>query len=128
MVLSGTGADGALGLRRIKEKGGIAIAQEPSEAEYDGMPRSAIATGMVDRILPVADIPAAIVEMSRAKPQLPDTEEHESAASQTERRSSRSVLRTLHARTGQDFSRLQALDRHASRGPAHAAGRLREAR
>src|SRR5580658_2671194 len=64
VVLSGTGTDGALGLRAIKEKHGLVIAQDPAEAGYDGMPRSAIATGAVDLVLPVAGMPAAIARFS----------------------------------------------------------------
>ncbi len=60
VVLSGTGADGSLGLRALKAKGGLIIAQDPAEAGYGGMPRSAIQTGAVDMILRVADIPAAL--------------------------------------------------------------------
>jgi two-component system CheB/CheR fusion protein len=60
VVLSGTGADGSLGLRALKAKGGLIIAQDPNEASYAGMPRSAIQTGAVDLILRVADIPAAL--------------------------------------------------------------------
>jgi two-component system CheB/CheR fusion protein len=60
VVLSGSGADGAIGLAAIKAAGGLVIAQDPAEAGYDGMPRSAIATGMVGLVLPVADIPAAL--------------------------------------------------------------------
>ncbi len=45
VILSGTGSDGSLGLKAVKEKGGLVIAQDPAEAEYDGMPRSAIMTG-----------------------------------------------------------------------------------
>ena len=56
VVLSGTGSDGALGLTRIKEQGGITLVQSPDDAEYDGMPLSAIATGMVDLVLPVAEM------------------------------------------------------------------------
>ena len=59
IVLSGTDGDGALGIKRIKERGGLTIAQDPAEAEHDGMPRAAIATGMVDWVLPVADMPAS---------------------------------------------------------------------
>ena len=59
VVLSGTGADGSLGLKAVKEKCGLIIAQDPDEAGYDGMPRSAIATGAVDLVLPVAKIPEA---------------------------------------------------------------------
>jgi two-component system CheB/CheR fusion protein len=65
VVLSGTGTDGSLGLCAIKAKGGKVIVQLPEEAAYDGMPRSAIATGAVDRVLPVSEIPAAIVEFAR---------------------------------------------------------------
>ena len=52
VILSGTGADGSLGLKAVKEKGGLVIAQDPDEAGYDGMPRSAIMTGAVDLVLP----------------------------------------------------------------------------
>jgi len=52
VILSGTGADGSIGLRAVKEKGGLVIAQSPEEASYDGMPRSAIATGSVDECSP----------------------------------------------------------------------------
>jgi two-component system CheB/CheR fusion protein len=62
VILSGTGADGSLGLRSIKEGGGLIIAQDPSEASYDGMPRSAISTGAVDIVLAVAKIPDAIIK------------------------------------------------------------------
>lgn len=61
VILSGTGADGSLGLQAVKEKLGLVIAQDPDEAGYDGMPRSAITTGVVDLVLPVAKIPDALV-------------------------------------------------------------------
>ncbi len=61
VILSGTGADGSLGLKAIKEKGGLVIAQSPDDAAYDGMPRSAIMTGLVDFVLPVAKIPEIMV-------------------------------------------------------------------
>ncbi len=62
IVLSGTGADGSAGLLAIKRQGGFVLVQEPSEAGHDGMPRSAIATGEVDAVLPVAAMPAALAE------------------------------------------------------------------
>ena len=62
VVLSGTGADGSEGLKAVKSKGGFVIVQEPSEAPFDGMPKSAIQTGQADLILPVARIPAALVK------------------------------------------------------------------
>jgi two-component system CheB/CheR fusion protein len=52
IVLSGAGTDGTLGLRAIKENGGMAMVQAPESAKYDGMPRSAIATDLVDFVLP----------------------------------------------------------------------------
>jgi two-component system CheB/CheR fusion protein len=61
VVLSGTGGDGAAGLRAIKERGGMTMAQAPDQARYDGMPRSAIAAGAVDWVLPVAEIPQKLV-------------------------------------------------------------------
>ncbi len=60
VVLSGTGSDGARGISRIKEKGGLVIVQVPEEAEFDGMPNSAIRTNLVDAILPVAEIPSQL--------------------------------------------------------------------
>ncbi|HSL24174.1 MAG TPA: chemotaxis protein CheB [Vicinamibacterales bacterium] len=51
VILSGTASDGAVGVREIKAVGGITIAQRPESARYDGMPRAAIATGMVDLVL-----------------------------------------------------------------------------
>src|SRR5580704_15652458 len=65
VVLSGTGGDGSLGLKAVKEKGGLVIAQDPDEAEFDGMPRSAIMTGAVDLVLPVAKIPETLANYGR---------------------------------------------------------------
>ncbi|TSA12991.1 MAG: PAS domain S-box protein [Comamonadaceae bacterium] len=56
IVLSGTGSDGTLGVRAIKGEGGMVMAQSPDSTEYDGMPRSAIATGLVDYQLPAVEM------------------------------------------------------------------------
>ena len=61
IVLSGTGTDGTLGVRAVKGEGGIVLVQSPESTSYDGMPRSAIATGLVDDILPPADMPARLI-------------------------------------------------------------------
>ena len=62
VILSGTGTDGTLGLQSVKEYGGMAIAQTMESAQYDSILRSAIATGLVDHILPVAAMPAKLIE------------------------------------------------------------------
>jgi two-component system, chemotaxis family, CheB/CheR fusion protein len=65
VILSGTGADGSLGLGVVKAHGGYVIAQDPGEADYDGMPRSAITTGAVDSVLRIAVMAGAIVANGR---------------------------------------------------------------
>ena len=64
VILSGTGSDGTLGARAIKAEGGIAFAQEPASAAYDGMPRSAIASGCVDFVLPPERIAQELSRLS----------------------------------------------------------------
>ena len=64
-ILSGTGTDGSLGLKAVKEKGGLVIVQDPAEAAFDGMPRSAIMSGGADLVLTVAKIPQALVRYGR---------------------------------------------------------------
>jgi two-component system CheB/CheR fusion protein len=61
VILSGTGRDGTQGARAIKGEGGMVMAQKPESAEFDGMPSSVIATGLVDYILPVTEMPAVLV-------------------------------------------------------------------
>jgi two-component system, chemotaxis family, CheB/CheR fusion protein len=61
IVLSGTGSDGTQGVRAIKGEGGMVMTQHPESTEYDGMPRSALATGLVDYELPPAEMPAQII-------------------------------------------------------------------
>lgn len=77
VVLSGTGADGAVGLSRIKEQGGVTLAQTPDDAQYDSMPRAAIETGMVDLVLPAAEMPQKLLELWRNARQvrLPEIED-----------------------------------------------------
>jgi two-component system CheB/CheR fusion protein len=61
VILSGTGSDGTLGLKAIKEAGGMTMVQEPENAKYDGMPRSAIEAGLADYILPVDRMPRELL-------------------------------------------------------------------
>ncbi|MEM9952227.1 MAG: CheR family methyltransferase [Chloroflexota bacterium] len=60
IILSGTGSDGTIGLRAIKEIGGLAIVQNPASSAFDGMPMSAIGTGLIDFILPPWEMPAEL--------------------------------------------------------------------
>jgi two-component system CheB/CheR fusion protein len=62
IVLSGTGAHGTLGLKAVKAAGGMAMVQDPTTAEYPRMPQNAIATGLADYILPVEQMPEALVK------------------------------------------------------------------
>ncbi len=68
IVLSGTGSDGTRGVRAIKENDGMVMVQEPSEAKFDGMPKSAINTGLVDYILPVEEMGPELIEFISAPP------------------------------------------------------------
>jgi two-component system CheB/CheR fusion protein len=104
VVLSGTGADGAAGLKRVKEAGGFCIVQDPAEAEYDGMPRSAIATNLADLILPVGEIPAKILafKQSAEKTKLPESEA-ENPPPELGADALREVLAILKTNTKHDF-------------------------
>jgi two-component system CheB/CheR fusion protein len=62
VILSGSGTDGTIGLQAVKAAGGLVIVQAPDDAAYDGMPRSAIASGDVDIILPVEEIALELVK------------------------------------------------------------------
>ncbi|MBK8025804.1 MAG: hypothetical protein IPK19_31540 [Chloroflexi bacterium] len=65
IILSGTASDGTLGLKSIKEQGGVIIVQDPSTTVYDGMPRNAIATGLVDFILSPDAMPEHLLGYKR---------------------------------------------------------------
>ncbi len=66
VILSGMGSDGTLGLRAIKEKAGLVLVQDPATAKFDGMPRSAIDSGLADIVAPVDDLPAQDPRLSAA--------------------------------------------------------------
>ncbi|MEQ1686531.1 MAG: chemotaxis protein CheB [Burkholderiaceae bacterium] len=68
VVLSGMGSDGTLGLQAIKSQGGLTLAQQPESAQFDSMPRSAIATGSVDIVALPADMPARIIAVTGIQP------------------------------------------------------------
>lgn len=70
IILTGAGSDGAVGVKAVKEGGSLILVQDPNEAEYPSMPRSAIASGVADFILPVRYIAASLPELVRKKLQL----------------------------------------------------------
>ena len=81
IIMSGSDSDGVIGLKHIRAQGGVTVAQEPEEAEFNSMPQSAINTGMVDWVLRVGDMPRRLLEFVRNEnamqlpPEIP--EEHE---------------------------------------------------
>ena len=100
VVLSGTGADGTAGIRYIRQAGGITVAQSPDEAEYAGMPTSAISTGLIDLVLPSSQIPAELLRLRR----LPFPSEDGAPATPEVVAGLAHVFATLRSRTGHDFS------------------------
>lgn len=62
IILSGTGSDGTLGIKAIKSEAGMVMVQVPQSAKYDGMPKSAIATGLADYILPPPEMPKKLIK------------------------------------------------------------------
>jgi len=102
IVLSGTGTDGTMGVRAIKGEGGMVMAQNPDSTEYDGMPRSALSTGLVDYELPPAEMPAqliAYVAHAFGKSPWPVT-----ATAPKNENSLKKIFILLRAQTGHDFS------------------------
>ena len=111
IVLSGADGDGAIGIRRVSERGGLSIAQDPHEAEHGNMPRSAIATGIVDLVLPVAEMAERLIAYHRLEKKLRLPPEAETGgATQTsdaevrDEAALRTVLDVMRSRTGHDFT------------------------
>ena len=106
VVLSGTGPNGSAGLKRVKECGGLVIAQDPTEAAFADMPNNAIATGQVDLVLPLAAMPGRIADFQARAQQQQLHEELPSPVMEIadEPEALREVLSLLRVRTGHDFS------------------------
>ena len=104
VVLSGTGADGSAGLRAVKAAGGLVLAQDPAEAEYDGMPRSAIATGLVDQVLPAARLPEAFARQAQAPSGMPAAQQAASVSGTLRPEMVSEIVELLRRRTRHDFS------------------------
>jgi two-component system CheB/CheR fusion protein len=101
VILSGMGSDGTLGLRAIKEQGGVVLVQEPATAKFDGMPRSAIDAGLADIVAPVDRLPGKIIDYLHRTPLISRTEAalEDKAQSALEK-----VVVLLRAHAGNDFS------------------------
>jgi two-component system, chemotaxis family, CheB/CheR fusion protein len=104
VILTGSGSDGALGIRAIKDRAGLTIVQDPEQAEYDGMPQSALTTGMVDLVLPLEQIPETIVRFASTRPHIQVTDD-EAALEAEQLRLLHKVFAQIRARTGRDFTR-----------------------
>jgi two-component system CheB/CheR fusion protein len=103
VVLSGTGANGSMGIKRVKERGGAAFVQNPREAEFSEMPRNSIATELIDAVLNVREIPAKIIAYKENLRTVEIPVEPESRPEE-ETAALREVFTVLRARTGHDFS------------------------
>src|SRR5262245_1255234 len=107
VILSGGGSDGAVGAKAVKEAGGVVLVQDPREATHEGMPRAAIAAEVADLVLPVRQLVANLVELSRHKEQLAPLIRPvaEPMIDQDGEAALKRIFEVVRARTGHDFSR-----------------------
>lgn len=113
VILSGTGSDGAVGVTRIKEQGGVTLVQVPADAEHDGMPQAAIRTGVIDFVLPVNEMPQKLIELwqNARSIELPPTGDGEAPIAHltneldiaTAESAMQHVINSLFSHTGHDF-------------------------
>ena len=101
IILSGGGTDGSVGIKDVKEVGGLIMVQQPEDAEYDSMPRAALSTGLVDVMLPAAQLAQKLVDYIQHHPMLPhDPGQLSEAEAETLQR----ILAQVQTRTGHDFA------------------------
>jgi len=103
IVLSGTASDGTLGLKAVKAEGGITFVQEPTSAKFDGMPRSAVAAGVADFVLPPAGIAERLVQLAR-RPYVPHEPEQRDDTAQDVEFDLNRIFHLLRTVTGNDFT------------------------
>ncbi len=103
VVLSGTGANGSMGIKRVKERGGAAFVQDPKEAQFNEMPHNSIATELIDAVLPVAEIPGKIIAYKNSLGTINIAHEPEERPDE-EQRALREIFVNLRLKTGHDFS------------------------
>jgi two-component system, chemotaxis family, CheB/CheR fusion protein len=113
VILSGTAADGSRGISAIKTAGGMVIVQDPETAEFDGMPRNAISTGLADLVLPIKEMPEVLQRLATqpkngdgvAVGESADEDwESDAEASDDQLASLHSILSVLHDRFEYDFA------------------------
>ena len=108
VILSGTGTDGTRGAEAINAVGGLLLAQDPETAKFDGMPRSAIGTGLIDAVLPAEDLPARLFAHIKNLPAPTFLQAQPSKvvnhALMTNGEVMAAILRILHQVTGIDFA------------------------
>ncbi len=110
IILSGTGSDGTLSVRAIKGEGGMAMVQLPESTEHDSMPRNAIDTGLVDYVLPPAEMPAQLIAyITHAYGKIPSIVE---SAQPMHEDAPKKICALLRNRTGHDFSQYKANTLH----------------
>ena len=103
IVLSGTGSDGARGIQAVREAGGITLAQDPTTAEFDGMPQNAIATGKLDRSLPAPELAQLVYRLvSHAADR--QVFQHKALFVQIQETHLQQILQLLSIHEGIDFS------------------------
>lgn len=102
VVLSGSGTDGSLGIRAIKERGGLTIAQSSESSRFGSMPHSAVATGLVDVVLPVEEIPGRLLAYARHMGEA--RRARAEGFGDGDRRLLPRIYMLLRRRTGHDFS------------------------
>jgi len=101
IILSGMGSDGTLGLRAIKEKGGVVLVQEPASAKFDSMPSSAINAGLADLVAPAEELPLKLINLLQHPHVFTKTEP---VLEERDQSALEKVLILLRAKTGNDFS------------------------
>jgi two-component system CheB/CheR fusion protein len=103
VILSGTGAHGSMGLKRIKERGGASYAQDPKEAEFNEMPLNAIATELIDEVLKVAQIPSHIISYRNSIGAVEILEDPADPL-ESQQQALKKIFLNLRTRTGHDFT------------------------
>lgn len=100
IILSGTGSDGSDGIRAIKEAGGVTIVQDAESAKYDGMPKSAFETGLIDAVLPPEKIAVQLFSILEHRSAIPP----EKTFSEGEQSDFAKIISYLKEQVGSDFT------------------------